>query len=187
MPISLPVPNDVTEFRPLSQLLKEILRRALDGTTGNFQNGVTVTGGDFKVMNAGSGLVMVTRTGGYYARILLENPDGHGNMALAVDPIGAPSGISAGDIQVLDIGGGFVVPCRNGSQYGRIILEQPDGNGNIDISADPGATFNPNKDIEVLTAGFGMVLPCRNGSKYGRLLLENPDGQGNLTISVDPI
>lgn len=185
MAINLPVPQDVQHN--LYQLLSEILRRSVDTTTTGVGNGRSITGADFKVMNAGKGLVMISRGGTAYGRIILENPDINGNMVLSVDPIPDPVGINAGDIQVLNTGGGFVVPSRDGSIFGRIILENADAYGNIAISADPGITFSSLNDIAVLTAGFGMVLPCRNGLKYGRLLLENPDIYGNLTIGVDPL
>ena len=187
--INLPVPNDI-EPRSLSQLLSDILRRSVDGTitaSATDSAGSTALGADMKVVNAGKGLVMITRGGSGYGRVLLENADENGNMALSVDPISAPSGTNAGDIQILTAGGGLVVPTRDGSALGRIILEDADENGNIAIAADPGATYNSAKDIAILTAGFGMVLPSRDGLRYGRLLIENADENGNVAIGVDPI
>lgn len=185
MAIQIPVPQNL-EYG-LYQLLTEILRRAVDSTTTGVGSGKAVLGRDIKVNNGGSGLVMVSRGGSAYGRILLENADANGNLVLSIDPIPAPTGTNAADIQVLAAGYGVVIPCRNGTQYGRVILENADAYGNIPISADPVSTYSSLNDIAILTAGFGMVLPSRNGLKYGRLILETPDANGNLTISVDPL
>lgn len=51
----------------------------------------------------------------------------------------APSGKLevTGDVKVLGAGNGLILPCRNGLKFGRVILENPDANGNIVISCDP--------------------------------------------------
>lgn len=42
-----------------------------------------------------------------------------------------------GDAKVLGSGNGLILPCRNGTSFARITLENPDSHGNIVISADP--------------------------------------------------
>lgn len=184
MAISLPVPNDITH-KALNQLLRDILRRAVDGSNGgSLQFPNQVTGMDLGTITGGSGLVLPTRSGLYFGRLLLENPDVNNNLDLSVDP-GAVS--TANDIVVSGGGNGLVLYSRNGAVRGRVILEEPDANGNIIVSCDPNVTIVNNNDAYIKTAGFGFLLPSRDGTKRGRLILENADSNGNLVISVDPI
>ena len=87
MPINIPVPE--LQDRGLYQLLRDILRRAVDGSLNPVQISVqiNVTGNDIKIVTGGNGLILPSRDGAHYGRLLLENPDGNGNMILSVDPL----------------------------------------------------------------------------------------------------
>jgi hypothetical protein len=82
--ISLPVPNDVDKPRPLAQLLKEILRRALDVSINPaiMNVGLKVTGNDITISTAGNGLVLSNRSGTHTYRLLIED-----NGAISADQI----------------------------------------------------------------------------------------------------
>ncbi len=75
MPINIPVPVDVDQPRPLSQLLRDILRRAVDGTLNPIQINVqiNVTGNDIKIVTAGKGVILPVGNTGNYARVTLDN------------------------------------------------------------------------------------------------------------------
>jgi len=82
MPINLPVPQNMDYG--LFTLLKEICRRAIDGSINPIQINVTVnvTSGDIKIATAGNGLILTTRDGLHTYRILMDN-DG----AIAADQL----------------------------------------------------------------------------------------------------
>lgn len=42
-----------------------------------------------------------------------------------------------GDIRVVGSASGIVLPCPNGTSFARIVVENPDSNGNIVIRVDP--------------------------------------------------
>lgn len=75
MPINIPIPNNVDQHRPLSQLLKEMLRRAIDGSLNPIQINVqiNVTSNDIVVVTAGKGLVVTTPNGLHTYRINVAN------------------------------------------------------------------------------------------------------------------
>lgn len=87
--INLPIPQNLTKNeRDLAQLLKEICRRAVDGTSPlsiNVQ--ITVANHDIEILTGGYGLVLPSRNGLHYGRVLLENPDVNGNLVISVDTI----------------------------------------------------------------------------------------------------
>lgn len=82
MPINISVPYDVEKHLPLTQLLSEILRRAVDGSINPIQLnvGIRMTGNDITIATAGQGLVLTSRDGTKTYRLLVDN-DG----ALALD------------------------------------------------------------------------------------------------------
>lgn len=75
MPINLPVPVDIDKHRPLSQLMLEILRRAIDGSLNPIQISVQVniTANDLVIVTAGNGLVVTTPNGLHTYRINVTN------------------------------------------------------------------------------------------------------------------
>lgn len=81
--ISLPIPNDIRSYS-LTQLLREILRRALDVSINPavMNVGLRVVGNDITIVTAGNGLILTTRNGLHTYRLLMDN-DG----AIAVDQI----------------------------------------------------------------------------------------------------
>lgn len=83
--IGLPTGLDLQLF----QVLAEICRRAVDGSQNPVQINVqiSVTGNDLKIVTGGKGLILPSRDGTKYGRVLLENPDSNGNMILSVDPL----------------------------------------------------------------------------------------------------
>lgn len=74
MAILLPVPNDIAQYS-LSQLLREILRRALDVSINPAQVnvGIRITGNDLTIATAGNGVVLSNRAGTHTYRLLMEN------------------------------------------------------------------------------------------------------------------
>lgn len=90
MSLSIPVPHKlVKDEKALSQLLSEIIRRAVDGSASPVQINVqlNVNGNDIKIKNGGSGLILASRDGLHYGRLLLENPDPNGNLVISVDTL----------------------------------------------------------------------------------------------------
>ena len=86
MPINVPAPQNL-EYG-LYQLLTEILRRSVDGTnTITLNVSLTITNNDLTIATGGKGLILTSRDGNHTGRLLLENPDGNGNLVLSVDPI----------------------------------------------------------------------------------------------------
>lgn len=84
MAINLPVPNDVDKPRPLAQLLKEILRRALDVSINPalMNVGLKIVGNDITIATAGNGVILPTRDGLHTYRVVIEN-----NGALSTDQL----------------------------------------------------------------------------------------------------
>lgn len=87
--INIPIPQNLTKNeRDLAQLLKEICRRAVDGTGPlNISIQISVSNHDIQILTGGYGLVLPSRDGLHYGRVLLENPDANGNLVLSVDTI----------------------------------------------------------------------------------------------------
>lgn len=75
MAINLPVPHDVDKHRPLSQLLSDILRRALDVSVNPaiVNVGIRVVGNDITIATAGNGLILSDRAGVHTYRLLVDN------------------------------------------------------------------------------------------------------------------
>lgn len=97
-------PNRIEDLLPV---LQEIIRRSVDGTvvplvidnansrvyigatapSSGTAGKVEITGGDLKIVTPGYGILIPSRDGTKWGRLILENPDGNGNMTISADPI----------------------------------------------------------------------------------------------------
>ena len=78
--LSIGVPQ--TLERQLYQVITEIVRRSVDGSLNPIQISV-----DIKITGGGNGLILPSRNGLHFGRVLLENPYSNGNLVLSVDPL----------------------------------------------------------------------------------------------------
>lgn len=87
--INIPIPqNLIRSERDLAQLLRDICRRAIDGTGPlNINVQISVSNHDIAILTGGYGLILTSRNGLHQGRLLLENPDSNGNLVLSVDTI----------------------------------------------------------------------------------------------------
>ena len=157
MPITTPIPVDVLDKYSLSQLLRAIITRAVDGTVVplfvDHVAGKVLIG---TVVSTDDSLLQVNGNATIKGRLNATN--------IFTTGIASPGNIWAGSL------------TANGSvQAGSAII------------AGPAIISGPLTLTSPLNPRNSLILTSRNGLHTGKLILENPDSNGDMALGIDII